>query len=349
MAIDIRNFVNVNIDREIKVTLEGSRPIVTLFGATKAATLIGSNSDYTAFYDENYNTITGLSTTDLSYAKKFFSNKGSILQLRTDAFSKETVASLDDTHVILASEAAVSDTSVLETLNGIHQKIFVNRITDPISEDATGSDFIASKLSTEVGDEMSIAAYLSQIDVYTQSSPVDYAFTKEYNVQDNSSFSKLSESSNLVKLKYNLDITINDTLYNIGGNTTSGNDLVEQLGIIIMQQDLTTAIFQTLSSKISGQKGIAAIRTAMSEVLNNFVSSGFLIQNQIWTANDLVLPNKADSGKTKETVITKNTPLTSGYYIHMFKISSDLRKVYAAIIVATNKGIRYVQVDGKAI
>ena len=58
---------------------------------------------------------------------------------------------------------------------------------------------------------------------------------------------------------------------------------------------------------------------------------------------------KADIEKTIETIITKNTPISNGYYIHMFKISGDLRKAYAVIVVATNKGIRYVIVDGKAI
>ena len=116
-----------------------------------------------------------------------------------------------------------------------------------------------------------------------------------------------------------------------------------------MQQDLTTSVFKTLSTKISGQKGLAAIRTSISEVMDMFVNSGFLTTEKVWTSSDLVLPNKADGTKPNETIITKNTPISNGYYIHMFKISGDLRKAYAVIVVATNKGIRYVIVDGKAI
>lgn len=350
MAIDVTNFVNVNIDRIVKVAETGSRPEVMLFSASSKATLIGSNSDYTKFYDENYAEVT-LKSADIPYAKYFFMNGGCKLTLTTDTLptTAEEIKKLSTDVVILASVASISDKSVFDKLEGIYQKIFVYRVADNTS-DKTSSNFLAYKVSPNAGAEMTIAAYLSQIKMYTNGSPVDYDFTKESLVTLEDHTNDLTfAGTDIVKCPYNFNIKIADNYYNIGGNSTNGEDLVEQFGLIVMQQDLTTALFKTLSSKISGQKGIAAIRTSIAETLDAYVNSGFLVNDKVWTDSDLVLPNKADSSKPNETVITKNTPITSGYYIHMFRLSSDYRKVYCVVIVATSKGIRYIVLDGKAI
>ena len=352
MSIDIRNFVNVNIDRNVQLTISGSRPEVKLFSAKTSATLIGADSTYTTFYGEDYKVVT-INEADKPYAKYFFMNGGCKLTLTTDTLptTLEGLKAISNDIVILASVTTptAATLALFGQLEGIHQKIFAYRVSDTKTT-PTSSSFLACKYATTVGAEMTIAAYLSQIKFYSNGSPVDYDFTKENLVtnEDHSADFDTTEGG-LINTPYNFDMKVGDNYYNVGGNTTDGNDLVEQLGLIVMQQDLSTAVFKTLSTKVSGQKGIAAIRTSISEVLNNFVDSGFLITNQVWTANDLVLANKADTSKGKETVITKNTPISNGFYIHMFKISSDLRKAYAAIIVATNKGIRYVMVDGKAI
>jgi hypothetical protein len=362
MAIDIRNFVNININRNVQLTLDGSRPVVRLYGTTYEGTLIGCNSDYTKFYTSTDNTTAANITNakDKQFAKVFFANGGCKLMMIKDALPTDTdsLMKIPDEHVILATEATMTAeqintfAEVLNSLKGIHQKIFVNRIT---TAPTTTSSFIVSKYSDVEGSEMAIAAYLSQIKFYENGSPVDYDFTKENITDADGNHDTLGKSltftdpDTLIKNSFNFEMQVGEDYYNIGGNSTDGQDVVEQLGIIIMQQDLTTSVFKTLASKVSGQKGIAAIRTAMSEVLDNFVSSGFLITNQVWTKSDLVLPNKVDGNKPNETVITKNTPLSAGYIIHMFRLSTNLRKVYAAIVVATNKGIRYVEVDGKAI
>lgn len=362
MAIDIRNFVNININRNVQLTLDGSRPVVRLYSTTFEGTLIGCNSDYTEFYTSTDSTTAANITDakDKQFAKVFFANGGCKLMMIKDALptNADSLAKIPDEHIILATEADMTSdqiktfAEVLSTLKGIHQKIFVNRIT---TTPTTESSFIVSKYSNIEGSEMAIAAYFSQIKFYENGSPVDYDFTKENITDADGKHDTLGKSltftdpDTLIKNAFNFEMQVGEDYYNIGGNSTDGQDAVEQLGIIIMQQDLTTSVFKTLASKVYGQKGIAAIRTAMSEVLDNFVSSNFLITNQIWTKSDLVLPNKVDSNKPNETVITKNTPLSTGYIIHMFRLSTNLRKVYAAIVVATNKGIRYVEVDGKAI
>lgn len=364
MGIDIRNFVNVNINRNVQLTLDGSRPVVRLYGTTFEGTLIGCNSDYTEFYTDTENTTPAALTSakDKQFAKVFFANGGCKLMMIKGALptTAEGLAEIPDEHIILATEADISEqltsfATLLNSLKGVHQKILVNRITTTTISNNTKSSFICSKYSDVEGSEMAIAAYLSQIKYYENGSPVDYDFTKENITSAEGNHDTLgkgltfTDSDVLINNPFNFEMKVGENYYNIGGNSTDGQDIVEQLGIIIMQQDLTTTVFKTLASKISGQKGMCSIRTAMAEILDRFVNSNFLATNQVWTKSDLVLPNKADVNKPNETVISKNTPLTSGYIIHMFKLSSNLRKVYAAIVIATNKGIRYVEVDGKSI
>lgn len=353
--VKLNNFVNVNIDRNVQLSLSGSRGEVLLFGASVEATLVGSNSNYDTFYDEKYNSVT-LGDGDKPYAEYFFRNGGYKLTLTKSKIptSDTGLMELSNNNVILATEETDVDlatlANVLKSLSGVYQKIFVTR-NESSGASMPESDFIAWMLSKNTGAEMMIAGYLSQVKMYQNNSPVDFDFTLLSLPTDKTEelYKTLSvEDSNLIECKYNFAMKIGDNYYNIGGNTTNGKDLVEQFGLIVMEQDLTTEIFKTLSSKISGQKGLSAIRTTIAETLTKFVDSGFLITNQIWTDNDLVLDNKVKPGN-EEVVISKNTPISNGYYIHMFKISSDLRQVYCAIVVATNKGIRYVVVDGKAI
>lgn len=354
--IEINNFVNVNIERNVQLTLSGSREEVLLFSAKTSATLVGHNSDYTKFYSSSSsNTEVELDDADKPYAKYFFMNGGCKLTLKKDAIptDEDGFKALSTNNVILASEATISNATftALDSLKGVYQKIIVVRTEDPSNDSTPESSFIASKYSMKVGSEMAIAGYLSQIKFYQNNSPVDYDFTLETlptGSEEDLSDKVILDEDSLIKYKYNFNMKIGDNYYNIGGNTTDGNDLVEQFGLIVMEQELTTSIFKTLSTKVSGQKGLASIRTSVADTLNNFVDSGFLITNQVWTQNDLVLENKVKKGNY-EVVIAKNTPISNGYYIHIFKISTDLRKAYVAIVVATNKGIRYVEVDGKAI
>lgn len=358
--VKLNNFVNVNIDRNVQLSLSGSRGEVFLFGASVDKTLVGSDSTFTNFYDKDAKEVT-LNDNDKLYAAYFFRNGGYKLTLKTDKIptTDSGFMALPIDNVILATEETdvnldtLKDT--LESLTGVYQKIFVTRTekVDSTTDSTTipSSNFIACIYSKNKGSEMMIAGYLSQIKMYQNNSPVDYDFTLvNFPTDKNEDLSNdiTISADNLINYKYNFTMKIGDNYYNIGGNTTNGKDLVEQFGLIVMEQDLTTEIFKTLSSKISGQKGLSAIRTTIAETLTKFVDSGFLITNQIWTDNDLVLNNKVKPGN-EEVVISKNTPISNGYYIHMFKISSDLRQVYCAIVVATNKGIRYIVVDGKAI
>lgn len=363
--IDIRNFVNINFERDKTSTENGSRPIVMLYsGASNQVTeklIVGANSDCTKFYDDK-----GVEATIEAPIKKyvtiFFKNGGAKLQIKNgdmpktaDDFKKLPIENIVFAMVGLNSTTALKTYApILAKLKGVYQKVLLCRddtATLNTASTADGSDFIACKVSAIEGAEMSIAAYLSKIKAYQVGSPVDYDFTEEFGIEEDLSntINYGKEDTSLAEIPFNFEMHIANKYLNIGGNTISGKDLVEQFVIIVMEQTTSESVFNTLSAKISGQAGVASIRTALASELDKFTSSGFLATDQVWTKPDLILPNALDDTKPSETVITKNTPLGTGYHIHMFRLAKDGRSAYAVVIIATTKGIRFVEVYGRAI
>ena len=364
--IDIRNFVKIDIEADKAVSENGFRPMVALFtgsenvaesGENNEPVLVGANSDFTAFYDESGTAVTLLNSTK-SYCKVFFANGGARLAIKKGTIANGLSSVSND--IIVLAQIGLSSTSAknalgtaLSGLKGLNRKLVVTRDTltnAPSALDTSvAGDYIISKASGVTGAEMSICAYLSKMKPYKSGSPVDYDFTEEFEIAEDGSSSLNLGNNSVTALPYNFEMRIGDKYLNIGGNTISGKDIVEQYVIIIMEQLLTNRVFTALSSKLSGQSGLSAIRTAIASELDKFTNSGFLSTEQVWTKANLVLPNAVDVNKPSETVITKNTPLGSGYHIHMFRLSSDGRKAYAVIVLATTKGIRFVEVYGKTI
>lgn len=357
--IDIRNFVQIDIEADKTVSENGFRPTVALFCGTTESTdslLVGANSDFTEFYDEDGEAVT-LTADTKRYAKIFFANGGARLAIKAGTIA-QGIASLSNDIIVLAQMGLTTATAktnlgtALVGLKGINRKIVVCRdalASAPTLDSTAAGDFIVSKTSAITGAEMTICAYLSKMKPYVSGSPVDYDFTEEFEVAEDASTTLALGNNSVTALPFNFEMRIANKYLNIGGNTISGKDLVEQYVIIIMEQLLTNRVFTALSSKLSGQTGLSAIRTAIASELDKFVNSGFLSTEQVWTKSDLILPNAVDETKPKETVITKNTPLGSGYHIHMFRLSGDGRKAYAVIVLATTKGIRFVEVYGKTI
>lgn len=366
--IDIRNFVKIDIEADKTASENGFRPTVALCFSTafessaktdekNEPVLVGANSDYSKFYDENGNEV-NLAPTTVPYAKIFFANGGARLALKNGTIANKLASMGND--IIVIAQAGLSSSSAktalgttLSGLKGLNRKLVVTRDTlndAPNTLDTSvEGDYIISKASGVTGAEMSVCAYLSKMKPYKSGSPVDYDFTEEFEIAEDGSSSLNLGNNSVTALPYNFEMRIGNKYLNIGGNTISGKDIVEQYVIIIMEQLLTNRVFTALSSKLSGQSGLSAIRTAIASELDKFTNSGFLSTEQVWTKADLVLPNAVDANKPSETVITKNTPLGSGYHIHMFRLSSDGRKAYAVIVLATTKGIRFVEVYGKTI
>lgn len=375
--IDIRNFVNINIQPSKITSVSGTRPKVMVFGDANAENdivITGANSNYDTFY--NGTTEVKLSGDELTYAQIFFKNGGSYLTFTSktaDAlFVDDNKKSLEDTIIFVKyskdGETSLVDTSKEEgnfgnfddwTTKGIYEKILIYRMTSAsigadTFKNATAQN-VCVKVSDKLGYEMTIAGYLSHIDCYKADSIADYDFTQEYGVEEDLSdtlTSEVKDGESLQDIHYNFEMLVGGNYLNIGGNAIGSNgyhksfSIVERYVTIILTQNLTEAVFNALSTKISGDRGLGTIRTAMCAELDRYVESGFLITDKVWMNDDLVMANAVDSTLPNETIITKNTPISNGYWVHIFRLSKDDRKAYAFVILTTRKGIRYVKVDG---
>lgn len=437
--VDIRNFVNININPQQKVAENGTRYKVIVYGlGDTEETLIGANSDYTVFYKDDGTDVRNLGQPYYNYAKIFFQNGGVELTFvkadsLKDILADESKKKYLDTIIFVKAKTSgksftyddiKDDREYVGGLKGVYRKILIARTStsdyagygntdNDEGNNSNGNRFIAVKVSNIVGAEMTIAAYLSKMKVYDETSVNDYDFTEEYglytgtvvtenldiyknnnllytmnsNGNDNNQMydrvpadddintnttyylldtkedvsdvieGGVTDGQSLQGTPYNFEMVVGGRSLNIGGNVIghpSGINpecysLVEQFIIIVLTQTTTSAVFTALSAKLSGQKGMGSLRTALSAELNKYVNSGFLVTNRVWMQPTLIMPNEVDSSQEPETVITKNTPLAAGYYIHVFKLSTDRRKVYIVMILPTKKGIRYVQVEGRTI
>lgn len=343
-------------------------------GTFKDLILVGASSDYNTFYEQE-----GIATRRIKddpkgkpvqqYARIFFRNGGVRLiftarplsALSDSEYKKENLQNIIWVQYNLdgmpkADYKDGNNPISLKNLigTGIYSKLLIYRTGsdagDLPKELENVDSSVIIKTSDIVGAEMTVAAYLSKMKVYDK--VADYDFTEEFGVQEDLS-NLLDDPINnkpvVINLRRNLEMQVGTNKYlNVGGNTLAGTSLVEQFVTIVLTQTLTDKVFDVLSTKLVGQRGLAAIRTAISAELDRYVNSGFLTTDKVWTSDDLIIDNPLNPGHP-ETIITKNTPLASGYYIHLFKLSLDRQAAYAFILLPTVKGIRYIKIDGRTM
>ena len=351
--IDIRNFVNVNIKSLEETREEGSRPWVLVYssGETNDFTAVGFNSTYDKFYGEDGKEIEGLEDDTMTRLAIFFKNGGSKITFKTDAlptlekFKNKNL--IDNVIIVNLGDVSTFKEEDMDAL-GIYKKMIVEKAMTKTEYDTLTiekSSYQVITISNKVGTEMIVASYLSQIKVY-ESCP-DFNFTNVVGLEEDLSdeITYGTEGEPLTDLPYNFEMLIGNNYLTIGGNATDGTPFVTTFVSIILTQTTTNAVFNVLKLKLSGNSGINKIRTALCEELNKYTNSGYLTTDEIWGYQDLVVKNQVNDNS--EVVITTNTPISNGYYIHIFKTSKNKQEVYIFLILATNKGIRYVKIDGR--
>ena len=234
------------------------------------------------------------------------------------------------------------------------ESITYTKDTDSITVAFADVKNLAIKLidqTNQIGGEMTIAAYLSQIDVYKTNAVKDYQFTQEiitkFNVSNMNSY--VSYAINNHK---NITIDINGINRNIGGDLTTGEDLVNKYALIILHQTLSQRVFEVLSQKLKGNDAITAIYAAMSRELNRYIVSGYLTTDKTWTNDDLTIVKN----NTTYTLITKGTALVQGYKITILPYASltsaeiSQHKVpYIYVVLADSYNIRKATIYGETI
>ena len=361
--INIKNFVDINIQRHITSSATGTRDTVVLFtpdGTASTTRLIESYKDAVTYYEDDANT--------LAYLKVFFDNGGVkclvIEGVAYTALTKTLIDELENKYVLVAAVVATADVELgyakmkalaiaRETEYGIDEKLLLTRSYVYTDEDLV-KDLVV-KYSNVLGAEMSIAAYLTRIDVYKQNTVFDYMFTSEI-LTDTTPYGAETLTDDtyqtIIERNYNVDIRLAGKTLNMGGDCKNGEDITNTFVNIVLHQTLTDRLLDLLVSKIKNNTGLAQIYTTIAQELEYYRTSGYLTTDKMWTKDDL---NIVYNGVTYG-IIKKGTALPSGYLVRILPLSSlteqdklDRKTPPIYVIIADQFGIRAITVNGEVI
>lgn len=367
MSIDLTRFVDISIKYRKSPSRTATRDTVILFTTEDGIV------DGTVYTSATESEIPSAATVTRQFASVYFDNGGIKLMVKKPAGSTlaaSDVEALPNESIVIAyaiadnysamkavSKELAADTGDYDPssgesapkIYGPKKKILLARASTVAKEEEALTDNIAVKYSAVTGAEMTIAAYLSQIDASVTNSVYDYMFTAETLADED-----LSEDEYTIVLanQWNVDVELANAVRNIGGNLMDGSNLVNEYMLILLQQTTREALVNLLVSKISGMRGLSAIYSTLSQELNRYVACGYLATDRVWTYDDWSVTYNDES----YTVIEKGTALTQGYSIMMvpyIALTEDDRKLGKAppiyVALATSYGIRKITVGGEVI
>lgn len=360
--IDIRKFVDINIQAPVVRSVEATRKTVVLFTPEGVSGTIATYDSYesasTALSDATF-------PNTLAYLKVYFDNGGlecKVVQgIGYSALTKAIITALKNEEIVIAcvvpsADAAAGYTAIKDlagrinadtTIYGVNEKILLARNISESDEDSV-KNFIV-KYSTILGAEMTIAAYFSQVNIYKENSIQDYCFTAETITAEDID-TTLFET--LMTNNYNVDISLGGAVRDLGGNAKDGRDAINEYIRIILHQTLTQRLVNLLVTKLKNSDGVSKIYTTLVQELEIYRNAGYLTTDKVWTANDLTKVYN----QQQYTIIEKGTPLPAGYFIRVLPMSAlnDAQRtarmcppVY--VIIADQYGIRQITIQGEVI
>lgn len=371
--IDVRRFVDINIKQHVETRISGTRDTLVLythegtFGKISGNTVtsIGDNEILASWAAASavYPARTFPDTN--VYLSMYFQNAGArVVVIEGVDYTNLTADMLKslDNKFILVGLCATKDNAELayaalkriattrETDNdvyGVNEKIIFGRTTTAADTDSIAN--FASKYSKVYGAEMTMAAYLSGIDVYGVSTVNDYMYTAE-SIDEEVLTDELYETLSLNNI--NVDTYFAGNVRNLGGNLKNGADLTNSYVRIILHQTLTDRLLELLVTKIKNIDGVGKIYATISKELENYRSCGYLSTDKIWTDKTMTV---TVNGK-QYTIIEEGTPLTNGYFVQVLPMSALTENDRAArkappiyVIIADQYGIRAITVNGEII
>lgn len=377
-SINVTRFVDINIIHHITPEVISTRDTTILFtteGEGETDKVIGIYDNLESWTSSGL--ATSMTNTDI-YARVYFNNGGRVLKIikTTSTTLADSIKKLNDDEIVIAYCDSTDSYTPMETaatarksdssIYGVNQKILLARVkTTEQIKNVNISNF-AVKYSHLMGAEMTIAAYLSNIDVYGINTIKDYAFTIETGYIDNGGTTYSIEETDetvsditlddllgkVIENNMNVDMMLAGQVRNLGGNLTDGNDIMNQFTLIVLHQTLTDRLLNLLSGKIKGNSGLASIYTALAGELNRYVTNGYLTTDKIWTDGDKIINY---NGKNY-TLIQNNTPLTLGYHISILPLTSltvedkaERKTPPIYVFIADSYGIRKIVVNGEVI
>lgn len=371
--IDVRRFVDINIKQHVETQISGTRDTLVLythegtFGKISGNTVtsIGDNEILASWAAASavYPAQTFPDTN--AYLSMYFQNAGArvvvIEGVDYTALTADMLKSLDNKFILVGLCAAKENVELAyaalkkiattretdKDIYGVNEKIIFGRTMTTTDTDVIMN--FASKYSKVYGAEMTMAAYLSGIDVYGVSTVNDYMYTAE-SIDEEVLTDELYETLSLNNI--NVDTYFAGNVRDLGGNLKNGADLTNSYVRIILHQTLTDRLLELLVTKIKNVDGVGKIYATISKELENYRSCGYLSTDKVWTDKTMTV---TANGK-QYTIIEEGTPLTNGYFVQILPMSALTENDRAArkappiyVIIADQYGIRAITVNGEII
>ena len=361
MALNLDKFIKIIIKSGENSSRFASRDTAVLICDNTLNIINPASADYTLLesYEDLDKNVSNPSETLKKYVHIFFDNKGvklKLVKLINNDF-KKTIKSLDRD---LITVAYCSDASSRlkksyfpdAVTNTSDQKILVtwDKLNDGYSYlNENRSQFFIVKYG-DPGVEMTVLAYLTNINGYYYESVQDYDFTVEELREEYYTQPSDDVVENAIVKNYNVDAELAGELRNIGGNDTGGYSLVNDFMMILLSQTLSDKLLNVITSKIKyNQNGLNIIQSTIIQELDRYVNCGYLTKDKVWTDDTLIVPEGY-------TLITKNTPLKQGYKFIILPFSTltdaeknnhELPKIY--LLLAESYSIRSIEINGKTL
>lgn len=368
MSINLKKFVDINIQPHEKSVADYVRDTVVIYTADGIPSTVHefSNMDEVLAYEstftsESYDTVK-------KYLQVYFDNGGVKAKvydgIAYDTLSKDMIKALDNNFITIVYACTDSDRAACYTamknlanqLNadndvyGINEKIIIASTANYNDEDKV-KNFAVKYIndSTELGNEMTIAAYLSQTNILGSDTIYDYMFTEE-----KVTITDITDTiyQSIIDNNINVDVNLSGTIRNCGGNCKDGDDLVNNFVRIILHQTLTTQLINLLAQKIKSNTGISKIYAVIAQELEKYKTCGYLTTDKVW----LDLPLKVDKNGKSYTIINTGDALLNGYLVKVLPMSalSEVDKtrhmtppIY--VVLADQYGIRKITITGDVI
>lgn len=357
MAIKYTNFIKININKRPEYSATSTREEAVLIVKADAAKTYNLNSS-NYLKSEAYTTY----TKQLDY---FFLNGGHKLVIK--ATNKELTATninaiIDDLpieNIVIAIEGV--ENSILATVagnynnhaDGAENKIILANITDIKNLDSLDTANNLVYKYGEEGSELSIAAYLTKLNIDNNDSVKDYAFTVEAKVNDDYIINKNADAEKLLKANINFIGNLANQNRNLGGDDSNGNDIINVFVNIMMQQTLSEKLMNVLASKIKYDvNGLNIISANLTQELQRYLACGYLTTSKQWTDDAWTV---VENGITY-TIIGKNIALDKGFKFTILPFSSltaeekknhQLPKIF--LVIADNYSVRSITISGEII
>lgn len=371
--INVRRFVDINIKQHIESAISGTRDVLVLYTHEGEQGKISGTTSETitdaltfASYGEAAKVYNATNYPDTNaYLSMYFNNGGARVAViegyAANNLTTDVIKTLDDKFILIAlcdsnenSNAALATLKSIatfreadKTIYGVNEKIIFARTTTKTDESIIAN--FALKYSNVYAAEMTMAAYLSSIDVYGINTVNDYMFTaetiKEEALTD-------TEYATMQEQNINVDTYLAGNVRNLGGNLKNGAEMVNSFVRIVLHQTLTQRLLALLMTKLKNNDGVGKIYATICSELANYRTCGYLSTDKTWTDPTMKV---TVNGKTY-TIIEEGTPLINGYKVTVLPLAAlsqndiILHKappIY--IIIADQYGIRSITVNGEII